>query len=422
MNLKPDQVKAFNKLSKLKCGALFMEAGTGKTKTAIELVRAQLSKFDKVLWAAPASLLKTKNYHDELEKQCDFLDRFEFFTIEGIGSSTKIYLKACELCKSCRVFMVVDESLLIKNASAKRTRRCFDLRDDTCFRLILNGTPISKSLCDMWSQIEFLSPKILKMTERQFAYSFLKFDIDPTIRCPWRRKCTSVNEKAFIEIIRPYVFDSKLDLDVPLVKREIECGLSYAEKEAYESFKVSLEDKLLSQAEDQGFDEPWFLGLCASLQNHYSTSKSRIVQCELEVKNYNGKVIIYCKYLSEIAILKKIFLDSCIEFTGKEKGSLEEFENDTSKKVLLCTYGCGSLGLNLQFASKIIFFSGTFDYKYIDQAIHRIYRLGQENTCEIVSLYTDTGLDKIIKNCTDKKDGSLKYIKTLLGANPLKNL
>lgn len=422
MILKPDQVKAYDKLSKLKCGALFMEAGTGKTKTAIELVRSKLDKIDKVLWAAPASLLKTKNYHNELEKSCDFLEKFEFYTLEGIGSSNKIYLKACELCDKNKVFMVVDESLLIKNASAKRTRRCFDLRDKTCFRLILNGTPISKSLCDMWSQMEFLSPKILKMTERQFAYSYLKYEIDPKIRCSWRIRSTSMNEKAFIEIIRPYVFDSKLDIDVDLVKREVECELSYKEKEDYDSFKANLEVNLLAKAEANGFDEPWFLGLCASLQNRYSTCESRLAACRSEVNSFDGKTIIYCKYLSEIDLLKAMFLDSCIIFTGSEKGSLEDFENDTSKKILLCTYGCGSLGLNLQFASKIIFFSSTFDYKYIDQAIHRIYRLGQESTCEIVSLYTDTGLDKIMMECLTKKDSSLKFIKTLLGKNPIKNL
>ena len=33
------QIKAIDKLNNVKCGALFMEAGTGKTRSALELIR-----------------------------------------------------------------------------------------------------------------------------------------------------------------------------------------------------------------------------------------------------------------------------------------------------------------------------------------------------------------------------------------------
>lgn len=36
-----DQEKAFEKLSKLKVGALFMEMGTGKTKVALDLIASK---------------------------------------------------------------------------------------------------------------------------------------------------------------------------------------------------------------------------------------------------------------------------------------------------------------------------------------------------------------------------------------------
>ena len=39
------QEQAFNKLNRLKCGALFMEMGTGKTKVALDLVESRESGF-----------------------------------------------------------------------------------------------------------------------------------------------------------------------------------------------------------------------------------------------------------------------------------------------------------------------------------------------------------------------------------------
>ena len=37
--LKEHQIKAFEKLSKIKIGALYMDQGTGKTRTALELIK-----------------------------------------------------------------------------------------------------------------------------------------------------------------------------------------------------------------------------------------------------------------------------------------------------------------------------------------------------------------------------------------------
>lgn len=51
-----DQEKAFEKLSKLKVGALFMEMGTGKTKVALDLIASKKEKIDYILWICPFSI------------------------------------------------------------------------------------------------------------------------------------------------------------------------------------------------------------------------------------------------------------------------------------------------------------------------------------------------------------------------------
>ncbi|MCT7794652.1 MAG: DEAD/DEAH box helicase family protein [Lactobacillus crispatus] len=49
--LSGNQKKAIEKLEKLRVGALFMEPGTGKTRTAVELINS--SKTDYVLFLVP---------------------------------------------------------------------------------------------------------------------------------------------------------------------------------------------------------------------------------------------------------------------------------------------------------------------------------------------------------------------------------
>ena len=50
------QQAAFEKLSRLKVGALFMEMGTGKTKVALDLIASKRHRIDYVLWICPCSL------------------------------------------------------------------------------------------------------------------------------------------------------------------------------------------------------------------------------------------------------------------------------------------------------------------------------------------------------------------------------
>ncbi|MFR6034246.1 MAG: SNF2-related protein [Bacilli bacterium] len=117
----------------------------------------------------------------------------------------------CANCRNSKSF-AVDESILIKicRRGTQRLLNDYHLFD---FRIILNGTPITKSLLDLYAQISFLSPNILKMTERQFADNFLVYFFDGRDPFPWRRWSKPANVEALVEIIRPYIFNANLKTD-----------------------------------------------------------------------------------------------------------------------------------------------------------------------------------------------------------------
>ena len=71
--------------------------------------------------------------------------------------------------------VIVDESLKVKNAEAKRTRRILEVGKRAEWKLVLNGTPVSRNLLDMWPQMEFLSPKILGMSLTEYKNTFTKW-------------------------------------------------------------------------------------------------------------------------------------------------------------------------------------------------------------------------------------------------------
>ena len=151
--LLPHQEKAVDKLKKIKVGALYMEQGTGKTRTTLELISMRLSsaKVDVALWLCPCSV--KRNLREDLTYYCGGFPRDVVVRgIESLSSADLLYMKLLEMVNRYRVFLVVDESNLTKNKDAIRTQRVIELASHCAYKLVLNGTPISKNEADMFAQ------------------------------------------------------------------------------------------------------------------------------------------------------------------------------------------------------------------------------------------------------------------------------
>lgn len=405
MNLNIKQKKAFEKLSKLKAGCLFMDMGTGKTKVALDLVKSRQQDFDIVIWIAPANLIREKSYKLEIEKWINGLNRkIYYFTIEGVSQSDNKYLDMYNLAKNYDSFCVVDESITIKNTDAGRTKRLLNMWNMFKFRIILNGTPLTKGLIDLYSQIQFIHPNILNMTETQFAHNFLQFKKEGWK--PWKRWSKPENEQALIEIIRPYIFDTDLEIDKKINYEDFNFYLNEQESKDYYEHKT---DYLNGKFNVQ------FLPMAQYFQ-HYYTQKShkkynKLKQVLSQIKERKEKVIIYVKFLDEVSEFIETF--NAVEFTGKvKKDAIENFKHN--KDIMVCTYGVGSMGLNLQFCNNIIYYTQTFDYKDKEQSLHRIYRTGQQRDVNIYNFWVKTGLEDIIKASLDKKENVLNNVKNII--------
>ena len=147
-----------------------MKQGTGKTRVALELTKS--TDCDFVLFLCPFSTKENlKNEIDKWGLDCSF----EIVGYETLSSSDKTYLRLLDLKKQYqKLFIVADESVFIKNSDSKRFERMLKLRDISEYRLILNGTPITKNEWDIYNQMEFLSPLIIKMSRLEFLQAFLK--------------------------------------------------------------------------------------------------------------------------------------------------------------------------------------------------------------------------------------------------------
>lgn len=383
------QNRAIEHLRKWKVGALFMEPGTGKTKVAIDLVN--MLQVSMVLWIGPLRTIKPlpglPSIIDEISKWGGFNVPTHYVGIESIQSSDRIYNNTLQLIEGVHgVCVIVDESIKIKNLSAKRTLRAIKLSQYAEYKIILNGTPLSRNILDIYSQMLFLSPRILNMSQSRFKNTFCNYT---QIRKGNRVVNEYINGYENIDylysLIRHYVYECDLNLRIKQQYVELPYKIGDEEREEYYAIK----EYYLSLDTLNNLNNNIFMEMTQKMQMAYSVTEPKFDALDNLFKTIDqSETIIYCKYI--------VSREAC-EARYPEA------------KVL--SYQRESLGLNLQQYRNTVYFDKIWDYALKIQASRRTYRAGQEYDCRYWDMTGNVGLENLIDQNIDKKIGMVEYFK-----------
>lgn len=434
-NLYEHQKRAVEKLVKIKVGALYMEMGTGKTRTALELIdkRIKKGKVNHILWLCPCSVKEnlrkdiikhTKNYDKNLITICG---------IETLSSSIKTNFELLDLVQNKECYLVVDESNLVKNHKAKRTENIIRLASYCKYKMILNGTPISRNEKDLFSQWLILDWRILGYKSFwSFAANHLEYDE----KIPGKiNRC--LNTDYLVRKIAPYSYQVKKSecLDLPSKTYDIKYySLTDYQEECYEY----VADQLLFSVNE--LEPHTIYRLFTALQNVISgfhvTVKENLKMTKKPmfqnpkdnprmellldlVDRTDEKIIIFCKYTQEIIDIvdilnKKYGEGSAVPFYGelnqkKRQENINKFENKA--QFFIANKTCAGYGLNLQFCSYVIYYSNDWDYATRSQSEDRVHRIGQNSNVHIVDICAAYTLDERIINCLKRKESLVDSFK-----------
>lgn len=384
MKLTPQQQEAVAKIKEYKVWALLMAPWTGKTYTAYLL--STNTHAEQILRFTPVQNIA--NTKKEIEKYWSD-PRIQIVGLESIGCSDRIYLQHRNSVQKWRTFIVLDESIKIKNLRAKRTKRLIDIGLFCSYKLILNWTPVTKNIMDLWSQFEFLSPSILQMGLEDFKYTFCDF-VRITKRKPqWKQieeKIKGYRNLDYLKkLIEPYVYECNLELSIEknfiTEKYEID-DYSYREY-------LNIKDEFLSNETLEEWNNNVFLAMCQSLQQSYSLDSNKLELLDKIIHNHIiGNIIIFCKFRKTEKYLKECY-----------------------PNITILTYGKHSFGLNLQEKNITIYFDKTFDYSHRVQSEFRTYRLAQQKDCIYYDLTSDTPLDAFIDENIRRKTNISEALK-----------
>lgn len=247
--------------------ALFMDMGTGKTKTIIDAtdILHSVKEVKNIFVLCPLSLVDTwarvdpgnpgeikkhsktalpnpidGNGKPKRIKQLDSIKqkikehKGAVFNIIGIESINSLEKKLKEiLIENPPDLCIIDESTIIKNASADRSTKVGRLFGLTKYKIIATGNPIPKGPGDIFGQYKFADVGIFGKNEYSFKERFFHLDHFKNTK-GWKRR--EEYEEKFHRISFTRRKDECLDLP-PKIYKTVEVEFSPEQKEAYIKMK-----------------------------------------------------------------------------------------------------------------------------------------------------------------------------------------
>ncbi|KAL8920650.1 MAG: hypothetical protein Q9208_006132 [Pyrenodesmia sp. 3 TL-2023] len=142
-----------------------------------------------------------------------------------------------------------------------------------------------------------------------------------------------------------------------------------------------------------------------------SSAKIKRLLKILHQESAEHKFIVFSQFTSMLDLIEPFLRADGLTFTRYDgsmrndlrEASLERLRNDKKTRVLLCSLKCGSLGLNLTAASRVVILEPFWNPFVEEQAIDRVHRLNQTVDVTIYKLTVPDTVEARILDLQEKK-------------------
>jgi SNF2 family DNA or RNA helicase len=450
----PHQEPAVAKLLPSRVGGLLMDMGTGKSRTLLELAKIRQDKFDRLFWFCPCSgrdtirreILKHTTlgdndiyvFDDRTNERNVPRDRLAYVIgTESMSAADRVVLAYNSLVTESS-FVAVDESQYIKGHRSKRAQRITHMSERARYRAILTGTPFSQGAVDLYSQMAFLSPKILGYRSFwSFAANHLEYEEKRDELGRKRRTgriLRSHNEEFLAAKIAPYTYQVRKDecLDLPEKLYETRyCRMTSEQRHYYERAK----DEILLRCDYDDWSPVKLFHLFSTLQTIVcgfwnrtdpDTGETELIEIDhdrlalllgvvAEIPE-SEPVIIWAKFHHAVREISAALTAvhgarQVCEFHGgitERQRAAELARWRAGSRFLVATQDTGGQVHTFNEAAYSIFYADSFKYDKRRQAEDRNHRIGQTRRPVYLTLHCEDSIDERIANALEKKGNALE--------------
>lgn len=273
--------------------------------------------------------------------------------------------------------LMLDESSLIQNQGAKQSKFILKLNPDNV--ILLSGTPTAGKYENLWSQIHLLGWKISEDVYNRQYVNWTKIDMGGFVHKIVDKENPYKNVDRLKSKLREHgaVF-MKTEECFDLPEQTFIKQFVPASKEYWKFMKdciITIDDKEL--VGDTTLTKRLY---ARQLCGQYSEYKLQAFR-ELVESTQDRLIVFYnftAEYLAMIQIAEELGRPQSI-VNGQQKQLLNYEQCDNS--ITFIQYQAGAMGLNLQKANKIIYFTLADKSELYEQSKKRIHRIGQEQPC-----------------------------------------
>lgn len=389
MQLFPHQSKALDETKDFKRVAYYLDMGLGKTFVGGEkakqldkplLVICQKSKIED--WVQHLVDIAGYDTFDLTDKK-----EMEFF-MQVLNGDPETANKTAGVINYDLIFrrsyfahitgftLMLDESSIIQNEAAKRSKFILKMQPENV--ILLSGTPTAGKYEKLWSQLRLLGWNISKdLFYKQYVEMEWIEDHNSGFRIPHvvgyknvDRLKKKLAEHGAIFMKSEEVFDLPEQMMIPIHSKPTK------------EYRKFMRDEVIT------IEGREFIGDTILSKRIYSRmmcsylNRERVAAFKDLVQSTEDRLIVFYNFNEELNTMQAALaeLERPFSVVNGETKDLTAYE-EHGDSITFVQYQAGAMGLNLQKANKIIYFSLTDRSELFEQSKKRIHRIGQEKPC-----------------------------------------
>ena len=448
------QLTALEKSWNKESYAYFMEMGTGKTKVLIDNMAMLYDKgaINGALIVAPKGVIGTW-YNQEIpthlpdhinnvsvlwQSNINKTQQEKLNTLFETGEDLHILIMnieafstdkgktfAAKFLRTHKTLTAIDESTVIKNPKAKRTKNILALADLCKYRRIMTGSPVTKNPLDLYSQCNFLDPFLLNF-QSYFAFRNRYAEMK-TLHMHGRQIQIVNGFKNLSELsdkLKGFSYrvlkEDCLDLPPKIwTKRHI--TLTPEQAKVYKQMKEQALAVLKGKQVTSVSALTQLMRLHQITCGHFAADDGSVQQIKNNrlselmdvLEETEGKAIIWAHYQHDIKnIVKEIGKvhgpGSVVTYYGltpqnERQDNIKQFQSNDEVRFLIGTPATGGYGITLTQANTVIYYSNGYDLEKRLQSEDRAHRIGQKKSVTYVDIMAEDTVDEKIVKALRKK-------------------
>ena len=380
------------------------DTGTGKTFMALEQYkRHALGK--PLLILAPASKVRTKDWEREITEYFGAGNEPDYYVYSYERFSRNPTLKQFATGKRAiwhsyapqyggkQYAIIADEIHKAKNPQSGIGKAVYWTSVNAAFFMGLSATPLPNGWIDFANYSKIF----------EYVHNITEFK---------RRYCNYVTYKGYPEL-KNYWHENELASQWQSVSRRLTkaqaldlpdrqfIGVDF--KRPAEYIKTMLERK---NSAGEPLDNP--SALAHALRQTLTKPKLDYLSDLIEGTNEN--IVIFYNYVTEReAILEMLNRDHKDRPVYRQDGERHELPSkdawqSVSRSITLAHYKSGATGVEMTYATQVVYFGPTYSYTEYIQSIGRVYRNGQTSKTTFYNFRTPNSIEEEVYNCLKGKN------------------